>query len=231
MIAEAGATPLPFPVIEIQPIRIGEHEHEQLRHWQSFDLALFVSANAVRQVLPYIDPAHTPRLGAIGAKTAAEMADAGLEVGLVPPHGYNSEALLALPELRQLRSHHVLILKGEGGRDLLRRTLLERGAQVTELALYHRGLPRTEPGPINRRGGRGQIHLVAVTSVEGLTNLQNLLGIEGRDWLRRTPLLAGSARIADEARRSGFEKIHTAPDPDDESMFRAVLQWNEENKA
>jgi len=232
MLVEAGGQAISFPVIEIAVLELTEHERGLLRSWQQFDLALFVSANAVSHALQNIDiSGDCPPIAAVGAKTAAAIVRAGLEVALVPEQGYNSEALLALPQLQSVSGWRVLLLKGEGGRGLLREELQRRGAEVQEIDLYHRRMPSVDPEPVNRQGRMGAIDLVAVTSIEGLSNLIRLLGEQGHDWLLNTPLLVGSSRIAEQAHRQGFQKIVVATDPGDESMFRAVLQWNLENRA
>ena len=43
----------------------------------------------------------------------------------------DSEALLDLPELRQVEGRSIAIFSGEGGRPTLRETLVQRGASVT----------------------------------------------------------------------------------------------------
>jgi uroporphyrinogen-III synthase len=232
LITEAGGEAVRFPAIEIRPVPISEHEAKQLKNWHQFDLALFVSTNAVHHALAYIkSTARAPVIGSVGAKTAELLTASGLRVDLVPEAGFNSEALLALPELQSLQGKKILILKGQGGRELLRETLIHRGGEVYELALYHRGLPEASPEVLNHRGQQGEIDLVAVTSLEILSNLQKLLGFDGQDWLKQVTLLAGSARIADQARAEGFRQIIVAADPSDESMFGSVLQWNKLNKA
>lgn len=232
LITDAGGEAVRFPVIEIQPLSLHDQQAEQLKNWRQFDLAVFISANAVQYALAYINNrGAAPSIAAVGAKTAQALIEAGYKVDLVPKAGFNSEALLALPELQALNGKRVLLLKGEGGRDLLTQTLSQRGAEVVELALYQRGLPKARTEELNQRGRQGSIHLVAVTSVDILSNLQKLLGVEGQGWLKQTPLLAGSTRIAKQARSEGFRQIIVASDPSDESMFSAVLQWNEEQKA
>jgi len=232
LITDAGGEAVRFPAIEIRPIPISELETGQLKNWRQFDLALFVSANAVHHAMAYIESTTpAPVIGAVGSRTAEWLTASGYKVDLVPEAGFNSEALLALPELQSLQGKKVLILKGQGGRDLLRETLVHRGAEVHELALYHRGLPEASPDALNHRGLQGEIDLVAVTSIEILSNLQKILGSDAQGWLKRAVLLAGSSRIADQARAEGFRQIIVAADPSDESMFGAVLQWNKLNKA
>ncbi len=231
-ITEAGGEAIRFPVIEIRPVTLSEQQIQLLKSWQGFDLAVFVSANAVKYAMNHIDTSvPAPAIAAVGAKTALALSESGFQVDLVPEAGFNSEALLALPELQSLSGKKILILKGEGGRDLLTQTLSQRGAEVVELALYVRGLPKVRSEEIEQMGRQGEIHLVTVTSIESLSNLQKIFGVKGHKWLKQAVLLAGSQRIADRARSEGFREILVATDPSDESMFDAVLQWNEEYKA
>ena len=79
----------------------------------------------------------------VGAATAQILADHGLDVSY-PAAGDDSEALLELPQLREAIARpdaRVLIMRGEGGRELLAERLREQGASVDYLELYRRCLP------------------------------------------------------------------------------------------
>ena len=75
-----------------------------------------------------------------------------------PAEGDDSEALLELPALREAIARpdpRVLIMRGEGGRELLAERLRELGASVEYLELYRRELPHYPPAalPERIRGG------------------------------------------------------------------------------
>ena len=54
------------------------------------------------------------------------------------PAGATSESLLDLPGFADLAGRGVLLVKGSGGRELLREALAARGAEVLDVAVYRR---------------------------------------------------------------------------------------------
>jgi uroporphyrinogen-III synthase len=223
-----GFDPLSFPVIQITPIKPASEIQDQLASWQDQDLAIFTSANAVHFAQPYFNKEAYPLLAAIGARTASVLEEQGLKVGLCPESGFNSEALLSQPKLSSLKGQSVMIVKGSGGRTLLRDELSARGADVSEVEVYRRSATTADPEEILAIGAGGEIGLITITSVEALEAMTLILGSEAKSWLFSTPLLAGSARIAEAARAGGFSRVLISEDPSDESMFEAVLQWLEQ---
>ncbi len=63
---------------------------------------------------------------------------------IAPQDGFDSEAVIALPEFAAdaVRGRKVLIFRGDGGRELLADTLRERGASVEYVTCYRRYLSR-----------------------------------------------------------------------------------------
>src|SRR5690606_18012539 len=55
-----------------------------------------------------------------------------------PAEGFNSEALLAMPLLQDLAGRRVLLLRGEGGREVLAPAIRARAEALDEIALYRR---------------------------------------------------------------------------------------------
>ena len=77
-----------------------------------------------------------------------------------PAEGDDSEALLELASLREAIAGpdpRVLILRGEGGRELLAERLRELGASVEYLELYRRELPRYLPAALPRTDQSGTL--------------------------------------------------------------------------
>jgi uroporphyrinogen-III synthase len=170
-------------------------------------------------------------LAAVGARTAAALEASGLTVSLVPEQGFTSEDLLALPELNDVAGKDILIIKGEGGRQLIADTLTERGANVDEIAVYRRSLPNIDTGIVDGLIQKHAIDLIALTSVEIVENLVSLLTDTVGESLYDIPVVAGSSRISARARELGFRSVLQADDPSDESMSAAVLQWMKSDRA
>ncbi|MBS0001467.1 MAG: uroporphyrinogen-III synthase [Thioalkalivibrio sp.] len=228
MLEQAGARVTRFPVIEIRGPGDPSRLRAALQGLAGFDIAVFVSANAVRRVIPEA-LARGPwppglRVAAIGASTARELATQGLPPDIVPEDRFDSEALLEADALRAVAGVRVVIFRGDGGREHLAQTLRSRGAEVIHVEAYRRTLPEVDPRPLGNALGAGTVDAITVTSGEGLQNLVTMLGSTAGDALMHTPLVVGAGRVADRARALGFQgAIVTSEDPTDAAMFQAVV--------
>jgi len=192
------------------------------------DLLLFTSANAVDRGLPPIlerggIPPHL-ELAAIGAATARALARHGVGPCLRPDEGFTSEALLALPRFQQVAGQRIVIVRGEGGRELLATSLVARGARVVAAEVYRRERPAIDPTPLLKRWAKGEIGAVVVTSRESLRNLFDLLDVAGQDYLRDTPLVVVSDRIRQAATDYGCHSILLAREASDAALLAALLE-------
>ncbi len=219
MIDAEGGQAIAFPAVEIVPTKDYADAYELLnQHW---DLVLFVSTNAVEQAFELRDSApHSQLLGAVGKATARSMAERGWLCNLLPKR-QDSEGLLALPQLQQVKGWRVLIVRGEGGRPLLGDTLRQRGALVHYAEVYQRILPRANPGFLLPEW-RNRVQAVVCTSSELLHNLAKLLGEPGLDLLRSTPVVVISERMLDTARELGLQRTHLATGADNHSLMQAL---------
>jgi len=221
LIEARGGRPLAFPALEIVPTDC------PVPALDGYHLAIFVSANAVEHTLARLHARVPPglQLAAIGGATARVLAGHGLRVSLVPGQGrYDSEGLLALPELEDMSGRRVLILRGEGGRELLAEGLRGRGAQVDYAEVYRRALPTADPGPLIERWAR-DVQVVLASSVEVLENLTDLLGEPGRDLLTATPLVVVSRRMAERAQGLGCARLIPAAGAADDQVVQALCGW------
>jgi uroporphyrinogen-III synthase len=216
----AGGEPVLFPVIEIAPPRDREALARVIAKLEQFDLAIFVSETAAAKgteaVLALRPWPKRPRIAAVGGATARALARLGFGAVLAPAGQGDSEALAALPELRDLRGKSAVIFRGEGGREWLREELEMRGALVEYAECYRRAPPAApELGALLARWQRGGIDAVSLTSGEGLGNLFALLGPTGKNYLRSTPVFVSHPRLAAMARELGVrEVVLTGPGED-----------------
>ena len=231
-----GASVIRFPVLEILAPSDPTNLREVLDRLADFDIAVFISPNAVQRVLNLALaertwPAST-KIAAIGNRTAQELKGFGRPADILPPRRFDSEALLAQEAMQDVAGKRVVIFRGDGGRELLGDTLKARGAEVTFAEAYRRGRPEGDTGELMYAFSRGQIGVITITSGEGLRNLYEMVGKLGRMWLRKTPLVVGSERIAEIAQELGFKAaVETAEDPTDAAMLAAVHQLAERLRA
>ena len=225
LVREAGGEAVLFPALAIESPADPAPVREILARLANFDLAVFVSPNAVEHGLALLEgawPAGVPA-AAMGEGTAAALRRYGVRSVIVPP-GADSESLLETPQLKSLRGKCVLILRGEGGREVLAEELRQRGAEVAYAECYRRLRPRNDPAALIARWEQGGLHAVTVMSGETLDNLWDMLGSRGQQLLRDTPLFAPHANIAQRAAGLGLTEVAVTP-PGDEGLVRGLSAW------
>lgn len=211
-LAAAGVASSCLPLLAIEPVAVDNQQRLLLEGLQGFQAIIVVSKPAARLLLEQLAKAglQPPVQGwfTVGEATAAVLQGAGLAVS-VPPRGDDSEALLALPALRQavaVPAPRVLIVRGVGGRELLAERLAEQGASVDYLELYRRCLPAYPAGTLMRRIEAERLNGLVVSSGQGFEHLQQMAGA---DWLQlaRLPLFVPSPRVAEQARAAGAQQV------------------------
>ncbi|HEY4367984.1 MAG TPA: uroporphyrinogen-III synthase [Steroidobacteraceae bacterium] len=224
-IALLGGESVLLPAIDIKRLEI-----VGTSHGGSHDLVVFVSVNAVEHGARLIDANTTTLIAAIGRATAAALTAAGLPPNVVPEAGFNSEALLAHPQLKFDANSRVLIVRGRGGRELLQETFSSLGCHVETLDVYERTTPALDEqrrSEIEAVWSAHGVDIVTATSVETLDSLLALLSEQGRALLAVTPLVVASRRIMQAAIDRGLRgEILVAAGADDDSILGAISQWH-----
>ncbi len=227
LIRAAGGKPILFPVIEIVEVADLQPLIALIDRLDEFDLAVFISPNAVNKAMNLIKArrALPPRLklAAIGRGSVRELKHFGL-TDVIAPARFDSEALLELPEIQDIAGRRVVIFRGEGGRELLGDTLAARGATVEYAECYRRGRPRADAAPLLKAWARNELHAITVTSSEGLHNLFDLVGKLGQSWFRKTPLFVPHPRIEQTARELGLVNVMLTGQGDD-GLTQGLTQW------
>jgi uroporphyrinogen-III synthase len=223
-IAAIGGSPVVFPAIVILP----PHDPAPLARVHAelapYDIAVFVSANAVeygatdRTRWPSKLVAFAP-----GPGTADVLASIGIDNVRIPATTFDSEGLLALPELSDVAGRRVIVFRGEGGRELLVDTLRERGARVDTVACYRRAAPASGASGLDEAFAQHRIDAITITSSEGLDNLWRIVAPATRDAWRARPTFAPHPRIAAHAREIGLDVVETAGG--DAGLVAALLEW------
>jgi uroporphyrinogen-III synthase len=224
----AGGEPMLFPVLAVGPAPDPQPLLEVAGRLEDFDIAFFVSPNAVRYALDSLLPRRrwTARLrvATVGKGSERALARYGFEDVIAPRSGFDSESVLALPEFARaaVAGKRVLIFRGDGGRDLLADTLRERGAVVELVSCYRRFRPDVDPATLLERAQAGRLDALLLTSSEGVNNLAAMVGLDGMGVLSVVPVFAPHPRIAARARAAGFVTVvDTAAG--DEGLLQALV--------
>ena len=136
-----------------------------------------------------------------------------------------SETLLLLPALQKLEGKQALILRGNGGRELLGNTLSERGAAVSYYECYQRSPVHYDGSEQSAHWQRAGVDTLVVTSGEMIPQLYTLVPDYYRSsWLLRCRLVVVSERLATLAQELGWSTIRVADTADNDALIRALQQ-------
>lgn len=228
-----GGNPLLLPTIEIIAAPAQPATHAAIAKLAAYDLAIFISPNAVQHAAAYFQqhcpvwPAAT-KVAAIGASTAQALNTLGINVDFCPAPHFTSEGLLAIPFLQTIAGKKILLFRGNDGRDLLANTLRARGAQLTEVIVYQRTLPSFAKSTLTALWQTDTLELIICTSNTGLQNLFTLVGEEGRTWLQNMRLLLVSARMAKFAQTLGVTRTPlVAANATDDALINVLINWQD----
>jgi uroporphyrinogen-III synthase len=119
LVRDAGGEPVCVPAIEILPVADPAPFHALAARLAEFDLAIFISRNAVHRALDLMAGKPWPpglKVATVGQGSRAALEQRGFAHVIAPAAQSDSEALLALPELSAVRGRRVAIFRGEGRR-------------------------------------------------------------------------------------------------------------------
>jgi uroporphyrinogen-III synthase len=225
-IERLGGNALSFPLLEIEPVPDAQALHKQLAHLAQADLLIFISPNAVRFGMSAIDAAGglppTVQVAAVGQGSARALRETGIERVIAPTERFDSEGLLALRELQDVTGKRVMILRGDGGRELLGDTLKARGAEVEYVTCYLRRKPELDAAALAAAGPDA----ITVTSSEALLHLwEALRGTR----LAEAALFVPHPRIAELARQQGWRRIVVSGAGDD-GLIASLVAWADKGR-
>lgn len=226
-----GGKAINFPVLAILDPLDNAPLLSLIERLDEFDLAIFISPNAVHKAMNLIMargglPQHL-QLATVGRGSGRELKRIiGREPDIMPQGQFNSEALLAEPRLQDVQGKRIVIFRGDGGRELLAEELSRRGATVEYAEAYRRSQPNQDVQPLLQAWARDEIDIIVITSGQGLRNLFDMVGKLGQQWLRKTPLLVINKRLGEIARQLGNRLPPVVADEaSDDGILACLQQW------
>jgi uroporphyrinogen-III synthase len=212
LITEAGGVSIDYPTLEIK--EFNPNWVRDLPDLNKVDHALFISANAVHYCFNQLHqhkiqwPKHI-HITVIGQGTEKALEQFELKADDIPPIS-NSEHLLALPSMQQLKNKTVLLFKGLGGRTLIEEGLKKKGAKLFLFAVYQRIMPVLDQQFTTRLWQDDGLDIILLTSEQSIHHLFKLFSREAHNWLKDKPCLVLSERLAEAASLLGMKKIKTS---------------------
>ncbi|WP_445180479.1 uroporphyrinogen-III synthase [Pseudomonas sp. McL0111] len=201
-----------LPLLEIAPLPVSATMRQTFADLPRCSAVIVVSKPAARIAVELLDSYGPASLAmpwfSVGAATAQILLDRGLDANF-PADGDDSEALLQLPRLREAVTRadsQVLILRGEGGRELLAERLRELGASVEYLELYRRDLPAYPSDELPLRIEAERLSGLVVSSGQGFEHLRQLAG-DAWPNIAQLPLFVPSPRVAELASAAGARTV------------------------
>lgn len=235
-IEAAGGQIIALPLLRIDPLEDTASVQaikSRVMELDRYAIAMFVSSNAARIGMDWIDR-YWPQLPrdlqacTVGPGTAAVLEEFTWPV-FFPAEGVTSEALLAMPQMQEVAGQKILLFRGRGGRELLAKSLRERGADVDYVELYERRVPDYSSSELHEALIEREPEVLVVTSQQSLDALEEMLhDSEEMSTIRQRPLMVPSARVAEQARAAGYSRVHDAGGAGDEDILRCLFRIRRE---
>lgn len=159
---------------------------------------------------------------ALGSGSAAALRRCGISRVQLPERGSDSESLLALEMLNNVRGEKIGLITAPDGRGLLANELQARGASLVVAEVYRR-----EPMPLSL----ARLHAidalpkstaVLITSSEAFILLWQALDAAARRRLLRRPCVVASDRLAAQALAWGFSPVIRSGDASPASLLSSL---------
>ena len=167
---------------------------------------------------------------AVGNKTKSALLACNVN-GVISPEPQNSEGLLALTQLQDVKDQQIIIVRGDHGREHLATQLMARGANVNYLASYQKIWLQFNNNELVQRWQNSLINCIVVTSVAILKKTVQLLSANlsehaKQHWQNNYYWLVAGERIAEQAQQLQLKNIIVASNASDHAIITSIRQLN-----
>ena len=219
-LTRAGHLPIKLPLLGIEAIQSSVDIDNLPRTTTAI---IFTSVNAVRHGLETIFRRITNEglvTIAVGAKTLDALSKKGIRAE--SPTREDSEGILALLASLDQSPTHVVLVKGQGGRDLIETRLDRLGIHLSIIECYRRVWPDVPEANFLSAVSIESPSIIHVASGETLTRLTDLCWAHDVDALNTHTLMVPSQRVSDQARELGWQSRIVVDGAGDEALLDAV---------
>jgi uroporphyrinogen-III synthase len=180
-LTQAGATVLSFPALEIGPPSSWQALDESIDRLDEFDWLILTSANGVSSLVDRLLSVGKDRqnlakvkIAVVGKKTAQILEQHKVKPDFIPPDFVADSLVEHFPE--SVTGRKILFPRVEtGGREVLVKQLVERGAEVVEVAAYESRCPKMIPPEALDALLRQAVDMITFASSKTVKNFDQLL--------------------------------------------------------
>lgn len=193
----------------------------KLQKQMALPVVIFISVAAVEFAQKLMPISLWSASIVIAVGSATQQALKALGINALVPEKHDSDGVLALLPLKNVQNKNVLIVRGDGGRELIANALRQRGATVHYFESYRR-VWRNYPQKIIKTWHQQQINCILITSNALLEFIVNL--IKGSDpyWQKQCLWVVASQRIAENAKKIGLMRVVNASGANTTAIIRAL---------
>ena len=208
------------PLLTLESVDVSE---QQLGTLDNADIVIFVSQDAVKylkQVRPSL-PEHAVCF-AVGKATAQTVIE-HFEKPCQSPIVETSEGLLAIPELNNVETKNIVLVKGRGGRTKIAKELKSKGAILQPLSVYQRLTNKDVTHDVVKSWQQSQVTAVLLTSNASVDAFFSR--IDDVTWCAALTLYVVSERSADYVKQNKpkVHRIVNCQGADNQSIVEAII--------
>jgi uroporphyrinogen III methyltransferase / synthase len=188
LLADYGAEPVEYPVIQIVPPESWRELDEALAELSRYDWLVFTSVNGIRPFMERLKHKGQDaralsglRIGCIGPRTGEELARYGLSADLIPAQ-FQAEGLIATMTEAGVSGRRILIARAAVAREILPDQLRAAGAEVHVVTVYRTIRPLGEVQRLKDQLAARDLHVMTFASSSTVRNFCALF--ENRDEMR-----------------------------------------------
>lgn len=219
-----GADVIETPVISIEPLSKSATA-ETLKQVSEFGLICFTSINGVERFFAELSALGLDsralagaEIAAVGQSTATALVDRGIIADTVPDRATSDELAKTLSKT-DLKDKRVLVATAEGAAEILERSLLGQGADVTVLDLY-----RTEAASFDDATADKVCSSDYVTFSSGSTVRNLLTALEPKRLPANCRIVTIGPVTSEAVQSAGLRVATEAKRPDIDALVEAVLE-------
>lgn len=187
------------------------------------NILIFVSPNAVKFAAQLLNTHQWCYQHILAIGQATKKALAAFNIQAISPNIETSEGLLSLEMLQEknVKNQHVVIVRGDKGRELIFNTLIDRKANISYAKSYQRQWHNTHQDKYDESWLQQPINCIVVTSVAILEAMLNFVKSNNAiHWI------VASERIAQRATTLGITHVINVNSANNQNLLNTIIDLN-----